>query len=284
MYYCNQIQSKNGVLYSLDMVRLNFDSGLDTKQLVSYLNSLAVINTECEVKYYPSYQQYKYRHMWEVKDLTAKESISWSIGLDLGRNADDKTKGYIEFNPNKCENSMLFSDFMKVFNLCTQSGRELVRYDLAIDIPLSRHLCKLIRKGKTNYEFKVKDDGVTEYLGQRNTHGRIKLYDKTVESKLDFPLTRLELTIGKGHKAFEIFPTVWLYIDSIIPDFKGVELSTTQLVLVKLLREAENPTEFLRLLDRHTKQKIEPYLADRVLFLDEFCAHIIEEQALRYES
>lgn len=286
MLYYNPIQSKDGTVYSLDMVRVNFDSGLDTKQLVSYINSLAVIDTNVDVKYYPSYQQFKYRHLWEVKDLTSDSPISWSLGLDLGRNADDKTKGFIEFNPNKCHQSEIFNRFLDTFNLLTTSGRELVRYDLAIDIPLARQYCKLVRKGKTGYEYKVKDDGVTEYLGQRNNHGRIKLYDKTVESKLDIPLTRLELTIAKGRTASEVFPTVWLY-DSIqsglcVPGIK--DLSGTQRTLVRLIRNVENPNDYLRTLDGHTKQKIEPYLADRVLLLDNFSAFLVEQQALRYES
>lgn len=286
MQYHKQIESKDGTVYSLDMVRLNFDSGLDTKQLVGYINSIAIVNTSCEVIYYPSYQQFKYRHLWEIKDLSGNDSISWSLGLDLGRNADDKSKGFIEFNPNKCENSKLFKEFMQVFNLCTVAARELVRYDMAIDIPLTRSLCKLIRKGKCGYDWKVKDDGVTEYLGQRNNHGRIKLYDKTIESKLDVPLTRLELTISKEHSASEIFPTVWLY-DSIQGDFKSEmlnSLSDSQIVLVKLLRSVENPNEYLRSLNRHTKQKIEPYLSDRVLLLDEFSAFLVKEQALGYET
>lgn len=290
MLYYNPTTNFLNEVYSLDMVRLNFDLGGFRDDFVKYLNNLSGYNTNIEIKYYSSFKQYSYRHQWTLYDLTAEKkhccAISWTIGLDLGRDAFDSTKGFIEFNPNKCMNSPLFVDFWRYFMDCTYCGRELVRYDMAIDLSLPRDHVKLIRDGKKNYEYKHLGDGVTEYQGVRNNHGFVKVYDKMIESKLNTPLTRVELTLNNPNDLKNIFPIVWLYE---YPQAKMMlaednALSDTQFILARCIRESSNPNEYLHCLSYRIRKKIEPYLHDKVLSLDSSSAFTIYKQALSYTS
>lgn len=279
MYYYNQIQSKFGV-YSLDMIRLNFDSGDSTGELSKYFNKLDAFDMRCRVDYYPSYSQYRYRHLWTVTDMTL--DVSWSVGLDLGVNTDSHTQGFVEFNPNKCMHSDLFTEFWTLFKEWTYCKRDLVRYDLAIDIPYRRDLCKIIRSDQRHYRFEI-ENGVTEYLGCRNRVGYTKLYDKTKESGLDYDLSRLEITLGRDDFASDYFPKVYLY-DAQMKIVDMGDLNTTQQALVMLLRAYDNPNAVLHRINFRLRKKLEPYLCDRVLILDSYSASLIRKQALNFES
>ena len=66
-------------------------------------------------------------------------------------------------------------------------------------------------KDGRNYEAHI-SGALTEYLGQRNKPGRVKVYDKTAEAGLDDPLTRVELTVDatwSAEKIMEQLPTVF---------------------------------------------------------------------------
>lgn len=271
-----------GQIYSLDMIRLNFDLGENVEAFVKFLTTFHLIEMALTVKHYPSFAQFKYRDMWDCID--EESDARWAIGLNLGRNADDKSKGFIEFNPNKCESSYLFQKFFYEFKSMTVT-RELVRYDLAIDIPLPRNLFRLIRDGNRLYDMKIKQYGVTEYLGVRSNDGFVKLYDKEAESKLNEDLTRLEITLAKGTSLSTVFPEVWVMDSqsSLRLDDGYYALSNTQRVLADLLRDCDNPNMYWQRLDGHTRKKIAPYVASKVLGYDKKCAVSVQLLAESYE-
>ena len=71
----------------------------------------------------------------------------------------------------------------------------LKRFDLAYDIPVSRYDCRL-SKDRRMYK-SVISNGITEYLGVKNTPAYVKVYDKAAELHLDtdkVQLTRIEMT------------------------------------------------------------------------------------------
>lgn len=50
----------------------------------------------------------------------------------------------------------------------------------------------------------------TEYLGKRSNVGFVKLYNKSIESKLDYDLSRLEITCEPNvHDFFQYVPNVY---------------------------------------------------------------------------
>lgn len=251
----------NSVTYSIDMVRLNFCSGEQSQALSDYISRLMSLGDYIEIKYYPNYSPFKYRHLWSFEDSNGS---CWSMGLSLG---SEKDKGYIEFNPNKCMNSDIFVRFWDELRFFTIT-RQIVRWDLAIDIPVSRCLC-VLKKDRRQYQSIIKDASKTEYLGQRSHKGFVKLYDKTAESKLDYDLTRLEITLPRENfNLSDYWPEIYIMQSQCCID-DNLGLDSCNLVLVQLLRDCDNPNYYMKQLNPRRRKKIEPYLAtDTVLGVD----------------
>lgn len=269
MYFKSWIDKTNMTTYSLDMLRLNIEfPSIETKnKFVEWLRKIDTFRTEDYlVEYFPCFSAFKYRHLWSIK---TKNNNSWSIGLDRTGKPQDAVKGFIEFNPNKCMNDDLFVEFWDKLRGWLLSV-VLVRYDVAIDIPLPRSQCRLYRVGRKMYELIIQDDGMTEYLGQRSHNGFVKLYDKTIESGLNYELTRLEITLDNKAQLQDVFPVVHIY-DTQSQLIFADNLSNTDKTLIQLLRGCEDKQIYLKQLGYRMRKKIEPYIADRVLQFDNKC-------------
>lgn len=261
------------------MIRLNIDFGTNTERLTKFIQNIEDSDLRYQVEYFPSYKSYKYRHLWTIKILD--DDTSFSIGLDLGRNTEDKHNGFIEFNPNKCHNNEAFNEFWNVFRGFTVT-RELVRYDLAIDVPISRGQMKLQKSGKRLYALLEKNDGITEYQGVRSHDGYVKVYDKTKEADLDYDLTRVEITLDKNTDIDTVWPQVWMYDEQLSMDFDST-LSENEKVFVAMLRSVDEPMFYYKQLTYRFRKKIEPYIADKVLSVDKKAFYEIRTLALSYE-
>lgn len=280
MYYFKTFSDDDGYLYSLDMVRLCLDFGSRSDDFVRYMENLSAFDFDVEITYFKSIKSFQYRHLWTVS--FPGQDASFALGLHINGSGENKNKGFIEFNPNKLSHIDKFMDIIDHIWIFTCT-RELVRYDLAIDIPLDRKDVKLIRTKGKNYQFFVKTDGITEYLGVRSHNGFVKVYDKTREASLDYPLTRVEITLDCKADFVKAFPQIWLY-DTQYHLLLDDTLSDTQKTLIKCLRQCENPNWFLSDLQYRLKKKIEPYLADKTLSLDVNCALNVKTLAFSYES
>lgn len=272
--------SKSCAVYSLDMVRLNYDFGTQTDKFIHHLQHVASYDLRYEVKYYQSFNAFAYRHLWNVS-APIDDGVSFSIGLDCGGTTESKNKGFIEFNPNKVNSSELLSCLLKDL-MSYMISRELVRYDLAIDIPTTRSLVRLERYGRKGYQFIDSGNGCSEYLGQRNHNGYIKLYDKTKESNLSEDITRLEITLDKGADIEKVFPKVRILSEQTRLNL-DYDLCESDKVLVSLLRDSDNTQFYLSSLPYRKRKKIEPYLADTTLLLDKKLALEIKSLAMSYE-
>lgn len=74
-------------------------------------------------------------------------------------------------------------------------SRKTRRYDLAADIPVLRQDAFLVKDSRAYLERRHGRE-FTQYLGAKSsTVGRVKLYDKAAEAGLNYPLTRLEMTL-----------------------------------------------------------------------------------------
>lgn len=98
-----------------------------------------------------------------------------------------------KFNPNKWMRGSLFDALHSWIRERCDNG-VLLKYDYAIDVPC--RLCDLAVDSR-------KEPGLykgTRYYGQRNQHGRLKIYDKKTESAADVPddMTRVEWTFALG--------------------------------------------------------------------------------------
>ena len=86
------------------------------------------------------------------------------------------------------------------------------RFDLALDFRVPRDSLALQRRDGSKWSSVISSDGkaVTEYTGERSSHGAVKLYNKAEELGYPGDLTRLEFTLApdrfKGLLA--AFPTI----------------------------------------------------------------------------
>lgn len=277
------------------MVRYNFEFINRIEILDRFTKMLERYNIvdKCEVKLFLNSKSVGYKYLYQIKMYDYENfECSFVIGIQLNCKTENKFKGFIEFNPNKCMQLTQFEIFLNQFYelLCAV---KLVRYDLAIDIPIKRDLARLRKNGKSNYEFLKKGSkeglllktSVTEYSGIREKNYYTKLYDKTKESNLDYDLTRLEITFNKNELSFSKLPSVYIYDYDTFPNDSIYVLKDNDLVLIDLLRNC-NDIEFnlyLKRLTYHKRKKIEPYLTDKALKYDIKTILKVRDDALSFE-
>lgn len=250
----------NNIIYSCDMIRLKFYFRHDCpifslNEFERYLNIILGFSSE----YYSSSRLSSYRHLFIFK----KGDCTITVGIE--HNQKDTTgekHNFIEFNPNKAD--MRAVDYLLHY-FCTycrfidrNKFYEVVRWDLAVDIPISRQYVKLLKSGKRRHTRIEEGGAVTEWLGKHNTNGFVKVYDKTKESDLYYDLTRIEITCDSP---VPVLPEIHLmqYQTSIDFDF---DLDSTDKVLVELIRRLEDDERdyWFRQLGRCKRQKLKPYI------------------------
>lgn len=261
------------VHYSCDMVRLRFKfiSDDDMQEFVKWLNRIYIYGfmddstvSTITVKHTYKNADFCYRDFFSISSVKMlHSSIKMGIGFYglTNSTSEDGRLGFIEFNPNKVDYALLYEIFKMLRLRCrihSESHKkfELVRWDLAIDVPIDRCYLSLL---KDNRDYAVYDTqkGYTQTLGHRGNSGYVKLYDKKKEAKLESDLTRLEVT-------FEDFEP------HILPDVVleqrqqelAFDLNNTQAVLVELLNNLpyQERTAYMKRLGRTVREKLQPYV------------------------
>lgn len=263
-------------MYSVDMLRLNLEMRQDEiENILKYFHSVV----RMDITEYPAcFQDFKYRNMFTI---TYENGSSMTVGLCFNGTAQSENlKGFIEVNPNKCFiKPQCLVDVYYTLSRCI--GWEVVRWDLAVDIPTDR-MSVVLAKDQRKYELVCKNkEDKTEYLGQRNNVGRVKVYNKTAESNLEYTLTRCEMTLPNyddlnfSMKLDAIIPEVWVSGTTMCMSLS--DLSDVQAMLVEYMRKDENPTLALKRLPYRQRKKIEPYVFDGYtrLKLDKSCIDYI---------
>lgn len=165
-------------------------------------------------------------HTFSIGD----SSVALGIGLMNASCSIDMAVGFLEFNPNKVAGSDGFAAlWQKLRGYVIRA--ELVRYDLAVDVPCSRSKVRLAKDGR-KYKCEI-SSSVTEYLGRRNAGGYVKVYDKAAESQLDGDLTRIELTCDAGW-SLEVVGSKWPVVYGVGGSLLG-GLTKNATVIVRLL-------------------------------------------------
>lgn len=177
-----------------------------------------------------------YRHQFTF-DCGDGNSFWAGVGLNDGTGRIlDRVR--LEFNPNKVVGNYIFTlVYNRLFSLA--SGPPMVvRFDLAVDFPVLRSDCWLLKDRRLYEEVRKSEEDRTQYLGERNKPGRCKLYNKALESRLDYPLSRLEITVSGEAMAYEDVLAVWprvLVLDDLQLVFDGAKLTETDRFIVRSL-------------------------------------------------
>lgn len=193
MKYSKEIKTKEGFTLSIDMVTIDYSvsSPAAREALIRLLDTLPMLYA-VEVRHWSSLRIGTFRENYTLK---FQDRTSFWVGVGLNANKPLWGRSRMEFNPNKVAAHKVFLELLKWFNTHSLQMNSIIkRFDLAIDIPVERFSVRLL-KDRRVYTERRHGQEWTEYLGKASTVGRVKLYNKTVEAGLDYPLTRLELTL-----------------------------------------------------------------------------------------
>lgn len=211
--------------------------------------------------YYERFGGRYYRNNFELK---LSDGSSFYFGYkhnsQIGKVNDVSWK--IELNPNKCLPCDFVDSFIKfVFARSKPISIRISQLDIAIDINVERSFVYLQKDRRVYTRIDYGSDNITEYLSKHNEHGFVKLYNKSKESKLDYLLTRLEITLKDfSLSAFQkVFPVVHIYNEQVTFSENSSSLSHNDEIFVELLRL--HPDCFNRLTSRK-KLKFKPYIED----------------------
>lgn len=252
MKYYIELKDSLNLTYSLDMIRLNFSLGCTNEVFDNFINRYNS-NYGFNINMYMSRGVgYHYLYTINVEDIN-EGKCSFALGVGLNCLTEHQKSGFIEFNPNKCFQLSLFNEFLNDFYKLLRSCK-LVRYDLAIDVPVSRNKIKMVRDFRCNYKYLVSfgndatsdlNRSKTEYQGRRSHNKFTKLYDKTKESHLDFVLSRIEFTFVRDELKFKNLPKFYVYDSLLCKDLDFSILNSSELVLIDLLRNSEDINYYL---------------------------------------
>lgn len=200
-----------------------------------------------------------FRQQWLFK---LRDGTSFWLGHGLLGTSIAVERYRLEFNPNKVADNSVFKT---VHGLLVRNARKpltrITRFDLAVDIPVDRAKCFLVKDRRLYIE---RRHGVeyTQYLGAKSSAvGRVKLYNKTAEARLDYPLTRLELTLDPAVAYEDIkFPVVYcLNSESMAND--GIKATATEKFILNAILQGYGTINDL---GRKTRVKIETLMQNYV--------------------
>lgn len=279
IYYHNSITDHDLIL-SIDNVILDVSvTNTERLELLNQMIASMASNGKVSVQTWQGSGAGAFRNQTLIR-LDAERSF-W-IGQGLIGNGTLLDRVRLDFNPNKVGDDPNFKIIRKFLvrnsrtNLCRIS-----RFDLAIDIPVTREKCFLVKDRRLYIERRHGEE-YTQYLGSKSSKvGRVKLYNKALKAKLEYPLTRLELTLSPGSPFESInFPTVFC-VSEACAEHQNAKLTDTQRFIINAVLQGYGT---LTDLGRKTRAKIEGVLKKnlRTVSISEDSYNAILEQLQEY--
>lgn len=193
LQYYNKICTNENLTLSVDNVVLDlYISNPQARDNLMALMGVLPVKKAVNVVHWCSYRPGTFREQFSIQ---MQDNTSFWLGAVLNGKAPEWGRCRLDFNPNKVANHSAFQKILRFLIENTRPiHRTIKRFDLAVDIPEDRFDCFLIKDSRA-YSERRHGQEWTQYLGAKSsTVGRVKLYNKQVESKLSYPLTRLEIT------------------------------------------------------------------------------------------
>ena len=271
--YYNPYRGGNKNTLSVDMVRLSLSFKGDRGE---WLSRKGAQLTDCdEMSAWTSkIRPGGWYELWSFK--LGDSSVALGIGFMEPSCKVNMHKGFIEFNPNKVAGDKRFHGLLKTLGTCVSKAR-LKRFDLAYDIPVSRYDCRL-SKDRRMYK-SVISNGITEYLGVKNTPGYVKVYDKAAEMHLSGVLTRIELTCDGEWDAGQVvehWPQIhaW-HSESGTKDY----IRVIGIMLAEKAERNEDVETLINMLGRTSQPKVREYLRTPCVKLPDGAAALLLAEA-----
>lgn len=187
---------ENNLTISIDGLRLTFE--IHPKEMSRLMNWYNFDYRPGTTDYKPRTAPFTYKYLRTIKYA---DDCSCTFGFWLNGTREDMYKGFIDVNPNKVFHKDEFWHDFNFIRSCT-GNLEIARLDTAIDIPVQRQNI-LLYADRRRYELvRYSPENKTEYLGIRSSDNFVKIYNKTIESKLNYDLTRVEITSAPSYESF----------------------------------------------------------------------------------
>lgn len=175
--------------------------------------------------------------------------------VDTGKKAwYQLDKMRIEINPNKWHDTNLFKMLMDmVLEVAYEGYIDCVDY--AIDVPFNLNDIVVLKSRKEYGEYKG-----TKYYGQRGKNGMVRIYNKMIESNLNYELTRIETRWKTKDKFSSV--DFGLIHRNVASDSK---LSLSTGLIVEMLQElkmlgSDNVDKYLSRMNYKTRKQIVEYM------------------------
>lgn len=234
------------------MLRLEYKLSLDDCQF--FLDSL---DGRLDYDYYFSPKCFTYKHQFTFKCKLS----SFTVLCEFNGTTQTRDKIVIvEFNPNKVGQEISLLQILKTLSNLARRCR-IVRFDVASDIQVARNHVFMVQRDQRTYScYKNSSLDCTEYLGHRNKHAFVKVYNKALEQDCnDKDLTRIEVTVEwERHQEYKfLFPVIYVLGD-FQTDLEFNALSGTDKVLVLACLDNHS---YLDMLSRNKREKIKQFIA-----------------------
>ncbi len=251
------------MIFSIDNVVLDLylSDRKHRDQLMQLLEQLP-LKYAADVQHWASFRIGTYREQFSIR---MPDNTSFWIGAALNLAKTNWGKVRMEWNPNKLSDSEVFKTVFAFLVSHTRPMHRIIRrFDLAVDIPIDRMSVFLVKDARAYFERRHGKE-LTQYLGPRSAHGRVKLYNKQLEAKLSYPLTRLEMTLDPAVEYGKInFPTVY-YLDNMQMQMDELKATDTERFILNAVLQGYGTTNQL---GRKTRAKIERLMEQYVKYVE----------------
>ena len=265
--YQNPVHTADGLVLSIDNVVLDlYISAPKSRDSLMVLLDRLPVQYAVEVVHWNSFRPGTFREQFSIKH---QDGTSFWLGAVLNGRKPEYGRVRLDFNPNKTAGHVVFQKLLSFLVLHTRPmHRTIKRFDLAVDIPVERFSVFLVKDARAYIERRHGQEW-TQYLGAQSSHpGRVKLYNKTVEAKLNYPLTRLEITIDPEIPYDRIpWPTVY-YLRTYQMEIDELKATDTERFILNALLQGYGS---LNQLGRKTREKIH-------LLMDRYVTYITIKQ------
>lgn len=253
LQYYNEIRTDGNLTLSIDNIVLDlYISNPKARDgLMKIMDSLPTMYA-VEITHWTSFRPGTFREQFSIK---MQDKNSFWLGAVLNGKKQDWGRCRLDFNPNKVATHIVFQIVLRFLLGHTNLMHRIIkRFDLAIDIPVLRHNCFLVKDSRAYIERRHGQEW-TQYLGAKSsTVGRVKLYNKQVESSLPQPLTRLEITLDPAIPYDKVpWPEVY-FLDDFQMCFSELKATDTERFILNALLQGVGT---LNDLGRKTRAKIE---------------------------
>ena len=262
--YHNPITTKTGLILSIDNVVLDLYISNRTARdgLMALMDNLP-IKYSVTVTHWDSFKMGSFREQFSI---AMNDGTSYWLGATLNANKPQWGRVRLDFNPNKVSQHAAFQAVLQYLIAHTRPMHRIIkRFDLAIDIPVPRDSVFLVKDNRAYIERRHGQEW-TQYLGAKSsTVGRVKLYNKQTEARLNYPLTRLELTLDPAVPYEKVnFPAVY-YTDTMQLQIDELKATDTERFILSALLQGFGSVNSL---GRRTREKINKLLEYYVKYVE----------------